>query len=469
MSYPSKSGKPFEEASKASHSTLVNQALRKILNRFAPISYSQQALQSLFQDKIYTINQDAPHSIEYVISCDSGLLDSLSVIKKVKVTKMGLEIPRLAVMKVGCSYLKLRELQSLKRQTTISQAQIKSLTTQRTLALIIPMTNIAYQGYTSLSHSFRHAINDFFTENGDLLATLRWLLYEEYAQSKKAVTLYGTCSPCNQALMLEDGQTKIDCSACGQPFFLTDILQLHVDIEKDGAVKNDTIKQLLHRLELIYLLRYMKWGYEQDNLAKFLFLSDGQLAIYGLQHIASESSLLSKVRRVIRFLQRNGLNLIAVEKNGEFMSFAEAVGSRQSQLDYLRKGQVMLLDNQIIYQYIKRRDRASATTTNNSLHGRYTHFGSPIIYKSTQGNLYSLTVAPHVDKETRQISDFSNLNAICQVLDQLKCDRYHNALLPITLVNQLVSISAITGRNILTQFFTEHLGKPLQINLFNRN
>ena len=49
-------------------------------------------------------------------------------------------------------------------------------------------------------------------------------------------------------------------------------------------------------------------------------------------------------------------------------------------------------------------------------------------------------------------SDYKNLEAILTLVEDLKCDMFDNAVLPIALVNQLVSLSSYPGTNILERF-----------------
>lgn len=53
-----------------------------------------------------------------------------------------------------------------------------------------------------------------------------------------------------------------------------------------------------------------------------------------------------------------------------------------------------------------------------------------------------------------QKADFKNLDVI---LDNLKCDMYDNALIPVTLANRLVSLANHPSQVLLEKFATENV------------
>jgi hypothetical protein len=55
--------------------------------------------------------------------------------------------------------------------------------------------------------------------------------------------------------------------------------------------------------------------------------------------------------------------------------------------------------------------------------------------------------------------DFKNIDVILTNIKKLKCDMYDNSLLPVTLVNKLVSLADHPSSIILEKFAKESLNK----------
>ena len=103
----------------------------------------------------------------------------------------------------------------------------------------------------------------------------------------------------------------------------------------------DTIDQLRNRLELIYLLGYIKWAQERQLLHKFLFVADGRLAIHSASRVTNDKTILLRVRDLIESLPE--LNLIGVEKSGSLVNFAQEITGRSDELDHLKNSQLLFL------------------------------------------------------------------------------------------------------------------------------
>ena len=62
-----------------------------------------------------------------------------------------------------------------------------------------------------------------------------------------------------------------------------------------------------------------------------------------------------------------------------------------------------------------------------------------------------------LSKEPEQ-QDLKNLSEILTLVDELKCDMYESSLLPVVLVNKLVSLSSHPSSQILSQFARKTMG-----------
>jgi hypothetical protein len=110
------------------------------------------------------------------------------------------------------------------------------------------------------------------------------------------------------------------------------------------------------------------------------------------------------------------------------------------------------LDNEYIYKYIipGKADPANP-------YGRTTYYSAKLIFRSYEGGVYVITVptrAPSVEPEP---GDFHNLGAILTNVEKLRCDMYDDALIPVALVNKLVSLANHPSAKILQRFAVESM------------
>src|SRR5262249_51410962 len=120
----------------------------------------------------------------------------------------------------------------------------------------------------------------------------------------------------------------------------------------------------------------------------------------------------------------------------------------------MRDGSALILDNDYIYKYII---PGSADPTN--AYGRTTYYGAKLIFKARKGGVHVVTV-PTTDALTKPTKkDLRNVDAILTNIEKLRCDMYDNALLPIALVNKLVSLANHPSSKILQRFAVGRMEK----------
>lgn len=54
-------------------------------------------------------------------------------------------------------------------------------------------------------------------------------------------------------------------------------------------------------------------------------------------------------------------------------------------------------------------------------------------------------------------SDFANIDRILGVLGKMRCNMYENSIVPLALINKLVSISEFPSSNILEKFIKNNI------------
>jgi hypothetical protein len=81
--------------------------------------------------------------------------------------------------------------------------------------------------------------------------------------------------------------------------------------------------------------------------------------------------------------------------------------------------------------------------TTSDPYGRSSYYSSKLIFKSKDEKIYVITIPT---RDSRVVlnpkpEDFHNLDQILKNVEKLHCDMYDNSLLPIAVVNKLVSLS----------------------------
>ncbi|MFW6184346.1 MAG: NurA domain-containing protein, partial [Chloroflexota bacterium] len=115
-------------------------------------------------------------------------------------------------------------------------------------------------------------------------------------------------------------------------------------------------------------------------------------------------------------------------------------------------GTILLLDNDYIYKYI-----IPGKSDPSNPYGRTTYYSSKLIYKTRAGEMYVASLPTEDILIAPKENDLRNLQAILTNLEKLKCDMYDSALVPVALVNKLVSLSNHPSSRILQRFAVDSI------------
>ena len=313
--------------------------------------------------------------------------------------------------------------------------------------LTMPVRNVVLDGESSLTHSVRRTLFEFFTQKLDqdderLIDTLRWLIFQEYDRPMNEWIL-GSCPYCRKSsIKLERSKMTANhtfqCDSCSGEMLLTDVFRLHEAIDDElgaggilGYVTTSFEQMImLHVIRLVLKLKPIL-------LQQVLFIKDGPLAFFG-----QTANIHKPVRELARYLFANhNLYLAGLEKSGPFVEHADEIA------DKLSPGSVILLNNDYIYKYIL---PGKADPSNS--YGRSTYYGNKLIFKAFSGGVHVVTIPSTEINPNPQKQQFRNLEVNLTNIDKLKCDMYDNALLPIALANKLVSLAQFPSSRILQRF-----------------
>lgn len=466
MSYGKSDKKPFEYASKISH--------RHIISDVEIQKYIQEC-KIPFEGKDVTLNQALIHDIKFpnnnriqnIITVDGGYT-TIPVKKK-------FPSALLTFFQFGCLLIKRKDLENLKSKPFISPTDMAKLKQLSPDKLALPTKNLLLKNQSSLKYAVRKAIYDFFcykdNEDKPLIETLYWFLFKKYESnsvnsnncdceferpaiedylhscSKCGAKAYqlSQCPVCEKPIILEEKKLNKktynwQCTEakCNGEIFLTDVFRLYEVVDEDlGAT--GILGYILSAIENLLLVHYIKYIYSSrvGFINEFLFIKDGPLSFVG-----QTANMYKPMRALLNYLAKTvNVNLIGIEKSGAFVDHAREIS------DKLKPGQVFLLNNDHVYKYI-------IPASGSMEYARTSYYSGKFIYKSKSEKLYVLTLPVETYNYYAQpeLTDLKNIEEILMNIDLLNCDIYQDAIIPIALVNKLISLSNYPSANILKNF-----------------
>ena len=176
-------------------------------------------------------------------------------------------------------------------------------------------------------------------------------------------------------------------------------------------------------------------------LGNTLFIKDGPLAFFG-----QTANLHKPMRKLINYLNKeHNIYLVGLEKSGSFVEHAEQIRKKIPPKHFL------LLGNKYIYKYI------IPSVKKNDPYGSSSYYSHKLIFKSEDNNMYVVSIPNIEAKIEPQITDYINIEEILYNITALKCDLYDNSIIPIAMVNNLVSIA-----NTSSIYFKEFIKKNMK-------
>ncbi len=310
----------------------------------------------------------------------------------------------------------------------------------------LPVKNFTYKSEPTLTDSVRRAVYDFFNQKIDdqatLMETLKWFLYQEYKAPLSTWNL-ASCPNCLAPnIQLKKNQISSDftfrCDHCRNLIYFTDVFRLHEAVDDQigaGGILGyvtTTFEQML----FIYVVRLIL-KIKPSLLKSILFIKDGPLAFFG-----QTANMHKPMRNLVKFLfETENIYLAGLEKSGEFVEHADQIA------DKLAPGTALILDNDYIYNYI-----IAGKADPSNPYGKTTYYSNKLIFKSQTHGIHVVSIPTTEVLHSPKLDDFRNLQVILTNVDKLKCDMYDNALMPVALVNKLISLSQFPSSKILQRF-----------------
>lgn len=439
------SNKPFERASKTSHTNIINDvAVKSFLSQCRIPPYEDDIDENDIQETMLEDIADNP--IKNIITIDGGYTN-------VAVRE---EFPSatIAFFQFGVLFFEAKDLLDLKEKPFIDPDDMAKLQNIQRLKLVIPTKGISIEDERDFSSSVRRSIYDFFmsqpeNEKSVFMDALSWLIFEEYSGHLNEWHL-ATCPYCSapEGIKIRKGDLSekytLRCPHCGGLVYLTDVLRLHevIDNELGAGGILGYLTTSVEQLIVVYLIKQML-SIQPSLLSKTLFVKDGPLAFFG-----QTANLHKPMRKLIAFLnEKHKIYMVGLEKSGAFVEHAAQISQK------MKPKQMLLLGNKYIYKYI-----VPGFALEEKPYASSSYYGNKLIFKSEYENVYVATIPSLEAKAEPCYEDYINMQTILYNISALKCDLYYNSLVPVVLANKLVSLADHPSSDLLKAFAKENMG-----------
>lgn len=437
MGYIARKGrKPAEYASKAAHGHIIKDpSVEAFLHECHMPAAAEDV--DITKHEVFEYSEVANNPIKHIIAIDGGYSEVF--------VKKDFPSSTITFFQFGALYFDVSDLEKITEAPFIDPEDIAKIKKIQRLKLTIPTKNVMLREEISLINSIRKTIFNFFKKESDdnkLIETLRWFIFEEYEHAQPGWNL-ASCPSCGKSNIelkhsdfIKDYVCK--CPHCKENIYLTDVFRLHeaIDNEQGAGGILGYVVTLIEQIILVHIIKIML-RVKPSLLNEILFIKDGPLAFFG-----QTARMHEPMRNLVNYLFKNhNLYLSGLEKSGSFVEHADEIAR------LLKPNTVLLLDNNYIYKYIIP-GKADASNA----YGRTTYYGNKLIFKTGDGRIYVATLPTEKERLFPKKEDFRNLDIILTNLQKLKCDMYDSALIPVALVNRLVSLSNHPSSVILERF-----------------
>lgn len=237
---------------------------------------------------------------------------------------------------------------------------------------------------------------------------------------------------CGQAITLPQSNEALLCKSCNSAVWTSDWLQLQRFYRELGP-SGDLFTESMSALERIFLLHFLSSGTaSKDDIV----IVDGPLG--GAEYDSpTEKMFWHKLEQILK--NDNAPAIIGVEKMGQLAQHFDNLEkmSINHNIAIAPRSFVVLNDDYV--------------NTFLHPHARKSHTGHPKIKKILYKNARNSNIVLHVPKDERQNEKLGN---IFNFLDEQTSGRFANALVPLTLAHEQVSL---TSKSVSSKLFNNSI------------
>lgn len=455
MSYNAKGNRPFEWASKSQHSHVINDPYVQSLMKRCKFPSTNHEAENDVRKFAFDVDTGSHRDVTTIIAVDGGYTE-VTVRKNYPSSKI-------AFFQFGGLEFSLNDLKELGESPFIHPEKMEKFKKLERFKLAIP-TKATSLDSLSMIDSVRIPLIEFLNENRNgkkYIDTLKWLVFHDFKNkgvdhdySLQEIT-FGSLPQRSNKIFKDVTICKSEIDSCGyfeydgERFNLVDILRFHevVDEELGASGLLGYLTNVIEHIIIVHCIKEIA-SRKPSFLKRFLFIKDGPLGFFG------QTAKLHKDMRELcnRYISEYSLKLVGLEKSGSFVEHADQITSGENAC--LQKGQVLPLNNNYIYKHILPGPSTEEELSKLPPYASTSYYSGKLVYRSQTDRTWVLTIPVRDSSEVKRLNErsFSNLNEILNVVDHLKCDIYENAIVPIALVNQLVSLANHPSSRMLEKF-----------------
>lgn len=432
MPYGKSNVLPGEAASKLGHlSVLEDPLIKELLDQFQRAG-AHPGTSAPLDGSVASVAASSP--LPVVVAIDGSLSDVPNTFAKHKA---------LSYVKVGSLELLLSDLEQLQQAVVDPEVVQAAITRGATShSTVLPLSNVALKG-KSLFESVRAVVQSTFTHfyDGALLDTLRYLVSREWLADYEMVAHF-RCPYCGKDVHIPRSVEEFPCAGCAAKLHLLDYLEFASSVSEEGNDSGIALHLMLvceHLLLLNYLRELVKQGASDD----VLLLKDGPLMLPG--HFAR---LVDPIRAYLGHLTDLGTNfhMAGVEKQGPFAEHGAALTTK------MQPEELFIPSNDYIFNFIK------SGSSENTLYGERVLYGAKAFYRIDERNMILLSIPYGEYHADVKVDELIGARETVATLSQLGSRQFQNALLPITAINRIVSLSVFPSNKILQRLSEAQLG-----------
>lgn len=242
-------------------------------------------------------------------------------------------------------------------------------------------------------------------------------------------------------------------SSSEKPLYSTDALRLHELMNPSGS-NGELFGQIMSAFEKIWFVNILR-SFEKKGwlgtLRRVAFFIDGPLAVFSTPSWLAKciSKEICRINGIQKIINKQDMMILGVEKTGTFCNhFQDLDTSREGIEDIFPRQSAFLITD----GYIKKNIIFSDST---KPYGEDTYYGRKFFYKTASGQRLVPVVASFSEKEkdlsTAEVSQFSRLKDIMNLLDSLVSSRYPNSITPLISAHAEAAIPFNMGQKLFEQ------------------
>ena len=363
-----------------------------------------------------------------------------------------------AIVTIAGVFINIAKIKELDSQRPVDPKLFRKTEDLSSTEAAFPGCNIVLDSDKSPQISLRKALFEvfdkkhWFSHGESLLDTYEVLLKYKSADLKQ-VCPYAESGQCQEEYLRGTGTYPCQCSHANT-LHSTDALRIHERMLPDSANGQifGEIMQVLERVMVIHVLRFLEQKQCLDLLCNMGFVIDGPLAVFGQPAWLSAAIWheLSRINKIAKpYTDGQDLLMIGVEKSGSFVDHFERIDQDTDGVSGAYPSQrASLLTDEYIKKHIIFSDSSKP-------YGANTYFGRKFFYKTASGARLVASL-PFLDNSHRDMTraepdQYPRLADALGLLDQLVSSRYPNSLSPLISAHAEAAIPLNLGSSVLEE------------------